>query len=275
MLSYSINHSILTIHLEQGGLFMNLSLDRPIAFIDLETTGLNPTFDRIVELSALKVHPDGSEEVKSVRVNPEMPISAGATRVHGIKDSDVAREPTFRQYAKNLMAFLDGCDLSGFNAIRFDLPMLRAEFARVGMQFDVENRKVVDPMVIFHQMEPRDLGAAYSKYCGKTLDGAAHTSAGDVRAAMEVLDAQVRYYPDLGSSMASLHEMCHPKELDWIDDEGKVITTDNGPALGFGKYRGRLLKDIVKLDGEYLNWVIYEGDFTEQVKQVVREAVKP
>ena len=254
---------------------MNLSLDRPIAFIDLETTGLNPSLDRIIELSALKVYPDGSEEVESVRVNPEMPISAGATRVHGIKDADVAGEPTFRQYAKNLLAFLDGCDLSGFNAIRFDLPMLRAEFARVGMQFDVENRKVVDPMVIFHQMEPRDLGAAYSKYCGKTLDGAAHTSAGDVRAAMEILDAQVQYYPELGSSLTSLHEMCHPKEPDWIDDEGKVISTDNGPALGFGKYRGRLLKDIAKLDGEYLNWVIYEGDFTDQVKQVVREAVKP
>ena len=159
---------------------MNLSLNRPIAFIDLETTGLNPSFDRIIELSVLKVHPDGSEEVKSVRVNPEMPISAGATRVHGIKDADVAGEPTFSQYAKNLLAFLDGCDLSGFNAIRFDLPMLRAEFARVGMQFDLENRKVVDPMVIFHQMEPRDLGAAYGKYCGKTLDGAAHTCAGGV-----------------------------------------------------------------------------------------------
>ena len=163
---------------------MNLPLDRPIAFIDLETTGLNPLFDRIIELSALKVYPDASEEVKSVRVNPEMPISAGATRVHGIKDEDVAGEPTFRQYAKNLLAFLDGCDLSGFNAIRFDLPMLRAEFARVGMQLDLDNRSVVDPMVIFHQMEPRDLGAAYSKYCGKTLDGAAHTSAGDVRAAI-------------------------------------------------------------------------------------------
>jgi len=146
---------------------MNLSLDRPIAFIDLETTGLNPSFDRIVELSALKVHPDGSEEVKSVRVNPEMPISAGATRVHGINDADVGREPTFRQYAKNLLAFLDGCDLSGFNAIRFDLPMLRAELARVGMKLDLDNRKVVDSMVIFHQMEPRNLGAAYSKYCVK------------------------------------------------------------------------------------------------------------
>jgi DNA polymerase-3 subunit epsilon len=253
---------------------MNLSLDQPIAFIDLETTGLNSSFDRIIELSVLKVHPDGSEEMKSVRVNPEMPISAGAAKVHGIKDADVAGEPTFRQYAKNLMAFLDGCDLSGFNAIRFDLPMLRAEFARVGMKLNLENRKVVDPMVIFHQMEPRDLGAAYKKYCGKTLDDAAHTSAGDVRAAMEILDAQVQYYPELGRSLTSLHEMCHPKEPDWIDDEGKLLTTDNGPVLGFGKYRGRLLKDIAKLDADYLNWIIY-GDFTDQVKQAVKEEAKP
>ena len=253
---------------------MNLSLDQPIAFIDLETTGLNSSFDRIIELSVLKVHPDGSEEMKSVRVNPEMPISAGAAKVHGIKDADVAVEPTFRQYAKNLMAFLDGCDLSGFNAIRFDLPMLRAEFARVGMKLNLENRKVVDPMVIFHQMEPRDLGAAYKKYCGKTLDDAAHTSAGDVRAAMEILDAQVQYYPELGRSLTSLHEMCHPKEPDWIDDEGKLLTTDNGPVLGFGKYRGRLLKDIAKLDADYLNWIIY-GDFTDQVKQAVKEEAKP
>jgi DNA polymerase-3 subunit epsilon len=253
---------------------MNLSLDQPIAFIDLETTGLNSSFDRIIELSVLKVHPDGSEEMKSVRVNPEMPISAGAAKVHGIKDADVAGEPTFRQYAKNLMAFLDGCDLSGFDAIRFDLPMLRAEFARVGMKLNLENRKVVDPMVIFHQMEPRDLGAAYKKYCGKTLDDAAHTSAGDVRAAMEILDAQVQYYPELGRSLTSLHEMCHPKEPDWIDDEGKLLTTDNGPVLGFGKYRGRLLKDIAKLDADYLNWIIY-GDFTDQVKQAVKEEAKP
>ena len=251
---------------------MNLSLDRPIAFIDLETTGLNPSFDRIVELSALKVYPDGSEEVKSVRVNPEMPISDGATRVHGIKDADVAGDPTFRQYAKNLLAFLDGCDLSGFNAIRFDLPMLRAEFARVGMELDLDNRKVVDPMVIFHQMEPRDLSAAYSKYCGKALNDAAHTAAGDVRAAMEILEAQIGYYPELGSSMSSLHALCHPKEPDWIDDEGKLIITDNGPALGFGKYRGRLLKDIAALDGDYLDWITY-GDFSDQVKQVVRDSV--
>ena len=146
-------HRLETTHLlGEVGTAVNLSLDRPMVFIDLETTGLNPSFDRIIELSALKVHPDGSEEVKSVRLNPEMPISVGATRVHGITDPDVAREPTFRQSAKNLMAFLDGFALSGFNAIRFDRPMPRSEFARVGTQLDLDNCKVVDPMVIFHQM---------------------------------------------------------------------------------------------------------------------------
>jgi DNA polymerase-3 subunit epsilon len=148
---------------------------------------------------------------------------------------------------------LEGCDLAGFNAIRFDLPVLKAEFARVGMQLDLENRSVVDPMVIFHQMEPRDLGAAYQKYFGKTLDDAAHTSAGDVRAAMEIPDAQVHHYPELGGFMASLHELCHTREPDWIEREGRLVSTDDGPALGFGKYRGRLLKDIARLDADYLN----------------------
>ena len=250
---------------------MDIALDRPIVFIDIETTGLNPSFDRIVELSVLKVHPDGSVEERTVRLNPEMPITLGATRVHGIKDEDVADQPAFSRYAKNLMAFLDGCDLAGFNAIRFELPVLRAEFVRAGMQFNLEGRNVVDPMAIFHQMEPRDLAAAYKKYCGKAMDDA-HTSLADVRAAMEILDAQVKHYPELDSSMESLHAFCHPKEPDWIDDEGKLVATDEGPALGFGKYRGRLLKDIARLDAEYLSWILY-GDFTDRVKQAVREVV--
>ena len=129
---------------------MNILMDRPIVFIDLESTGLNPSYDRIVEITVIKVHPDGSEEEKTVRINPEVPIPAGATSVHGITDEDVLNQPPFSRYAKNLLAFLDGSDLAGFNAIRFDLPMLRAEFARAGVRFDLEGRNVVDPMVIFH-----------------------------------------------------------------------------------------------------------------------------
>ena len=148
---------------------MDIRLDRPIVFVDLETTGLNPSYDRIVEITVIKVHPDGSEEQRTVRINPEMPIPAGATSVHGITDEDVVNQPPFSRYAKNLLAFLDGSDLAGFNAIRFDLPMLRAEFARVGVRFDLEGRNVVDPMAIFHQMEPRDLAAAYKRYYGEYL----------------------------------------------------------------------------------------------------------
>ena len=248
---------------------MDIRLDRPIVFIDLETTGLNPSYDRIVELTVIEVRPDGSEEEKTVRINPEVPIPAGATSVHGITDEDVVNQRPFSRYAKNLLAFLDGSDLAGFNAIRFDLPMLRAEFARVGVRFDLEGRNVVDPMAIFHQMEPRDLAAAYKRYCGKAMDNA-HTSLGDVKAAMEILEAQLKDHPELGSSMESLHAFCHPRQPDWLDDEGKVVLTDEGPALGFGKHRGRLVKDIAELDADYLDWILY-GNFTEQVKQAVRQ----
>ena len=248
---------------------MDIRLDRPIVFVDLETTGLNPSYDRIVEITVIKVHPDGSEEQRTVRINPEMPIPAAATSVHGITDEDVVNQPPFSRYAKNLLAFLDGSDLAGFNAIRFDLPMLRAEFARVGVRFDLEGRNVVDPMAIFHQMEPRDLAAAYKRYCGKAMDNA-HTSLGDVKAAMEILEAQLKDHPELGSSMESLHAFCHPKQPDWLDDEGKVVLTDERPALGFGKHQGRLVKDIAELDADYLDWILY-GNFTEQVKQAVRQ----
>jgi len=248
---------------------MDIRLDRPIVFIDLETTGLNPSYDRIVEITAIKVHPDGSEEQRTVRINPEMRIPAAATSVHGITDEDVVNHPPFSRYAKNLLAFLDGSDLAGFNAIRFDLPMLRAEFARVGVRFDLEGRNVIDPMAIFHQMEPRDLAAAYKRYCGKAMDNA-HTSLGDVKAAMGILEAQLKDHPELGSSMESLHAFCHPRQPDWLDDEGKVVLTDEGPALGFGKHRGRLVKDIAELDADYLDWILY-GNFTEQVKQAVRQ----
>lgn len=250
---------------------MNMPLERPIVFIDLETTGVNPSNDRIVEITVLKVRPDGSEEEKTVRVNPEMPIPSEATRVHGITDDDVAALPAFSRYAKSLQAFVEGCDLAGFNAIRFDLPVLRAEFARVGMELDLGGRNVIDPMVIFHQMEPRDLVAAYKRYCDKTIEDA-HTSLADVRAAREILEAQVSHYPELGNSMESLHAFCHQNESDWLDDEGKLVDTADGPKFGFGKYRGMRIEEIYKRDPEYLGWVM-SSDFTDRVKQVIREVM--
>jgi len=248
----------------------NLKLERPIIFIDVETTGLNTSYDRIIELTVLKIYPEGTEEQKSVRFNPEVPIPPAATKVHGITDENVAHDPPFRKYAKNLMAYLDGCDLAGFGLIRFDIPILSAEFKRVGLELDMEGCRVLDPLFIYHRFEPRDLAAAYRTYCGKELEEA-HTSAADVRASIEILDAQLGIHPELPKEMNDLHDFCHPKEPDWIDDDGRLILTDQGPALGFGKYRGLLLSEVVGLDPDYLDWIV-DSDFSRQVKDVVVEA---
>lgn len=163
----------------------NLKLERPIAFIDVETTGTNPNSDRVVELSIIRIQPDGKEEYRSRRVNPEVPIPAEATAVHGITDADVANLPTFRQYAKGVRDFLEGCDISGFNAIKFDLPCLEAEFARAGVEFSRKGRYLVDSMVIYHKRDPRDLQAAYRKYCGGELENA-HIAEEDAKAAAKI-----------------------------------------------------------------------------------------
>ena len=149
-----------------------LRRDRPLAFIDVETTGLSPSSDRIVELTVLKIHPDGAEELKSARINPEIPIPAEATEVHGISNEDVSDKPKFRDYAKSLLGFLDDCDIGGFGVKRFDLPILEAEFRRAGLDFSNRGRHILDAQVIYHKLEPRDLATAYRKYCGKELQHA-------------------------------------------------------------------------------------------------------
>ena len=228
----------------------SLKIIRPLAFFDLETTGVNPARDRIVEISVLKIHPDGSKDEKTVRVNPGMLIPPGATKVHGITDEDVAGLPSFSHYSESLLAFFDGCDLGGFNAIKFDVPLLVAEFSRAGHSFDLAGRSVVDPMVIFHIYEPRDLTAAYQKYCGKTLEDA-HTATADVRAAAEIFQAQVQLYPDLPKGMGELHEVCQRRNPDWIDDEGRLIQSEQGPLIAFGKYNGRTLYDLAAAYQKY------------------------
>ena len=247
----------------------NIILNKPLIFLDFETTGLNPECDRIVELTYLKVNPDGTKEKKSERINPVIPISSGATEVHGITDEDVKDKPTFKQYSKGLIGFFSGCDIAGYNIKRFDLPMLKAEFKRVGIDFDIEQFNVVDAMTIFHAMEPRDLSAAYKKYCGEELEDA-HSSSADVTATMGILDAQVKYYSQLPNNVESLHEFCHPKQPDWIDEDGKLISTENGVAFGFGKYRDRLISEVAADDSKYLEWIL-TSDFSDQIKDFVRK----
>jgi DNA polymerase-3 subunit epsilon len=249
----------------------NLKLERPIVFIDVETTGISPNSDRVVELSVLRIQPDGSEEYKSHRVNPGVPIPAEATAVHGITDTDVAGEPAFGQYAKSVRDFMEGCDIAGFNVIKFDLPFLEAEFSRAGIEFSRQGRYFIDSMVIYHQRDPRDLQAAYRKYCGKEMKNA-HSAKEDAKASAEVLDGQLGMHGDLPRDTAGLCTLCYKAE-ESVDAEGKFIWVDGEAVCNFSKKnKGRRLADIVAQDPGFLSWVIGK-DFSPDVKRIARNAL--
>lgn len=249
----------------------NLQHDRPIAFLDLETTGLNTNQDRIVELTVLKIHPDGSEELKSERINPQMPIPPDATAVHGITDDDVAESPLFRQYANGLLEFIADCDIGGFGVKRFDLPLLEAELRRAGKEFSREGRRILDAQIIYHKMDPRDLSAAYRKYCGEELVDA-HTSGADVRASALILDAQLGVHSELPNDIEGLDEFCNPPIPNAVDSDGRFIWSDGEIVFNFGKYRSRTLSNVVADDPEYVQWVS-TSDFPSDAKEVVRKAL--
>jgi len=250
----------------------NLNLDRPLAFIDVETTGLNPYVDRIVELSILKIHPDGSKEYKSHRVNPEMPIPPEATTVHGITDADVAGEPFFHRYAKSVRDFLDGCDIAGFNVIKFDLPCLEREFIRANIEFTRQGRYLIDSQVIYHKREPRNLEAAYQKYCGKEMVNA-HCAEEDAKASAEILNGQLEMYQDLPRDVAGLCALCYKIDVNSIDADGKFIWVEREAVCNFGKkHKGRKLRDISFEDPSYLEWIT-RSDFSMEVKEMVIKAI--
>jgi DNA polymerase III subunit epsilon len=248
-----------------------MELSRPLVTFDLETTGLNVREDRIVELSCVKLHPDGRREVKTRRLNPTVPISEEAAKIHGISDADVADEPTFAKIAKSLAVFLDGCDLSGFNLEAFDLPILRAEFARAGISFPAADTRVVDSRRILMAMEPRNLAAAYQFYCGKQLH-AAHSAEADATAAADILAAQVARYPELPTTIEALHDFCHPVQPDWIDPDGKLVWRDGVAVIGFGKHRNRRLEEVVRDDPDYLRYLI-DQDFSREVVAIFEAAL--
>jgi DNA polymerase-3 subunit epsilon len=251
----------------------NLKLDRALVFLDLETTGLNISKDRIVDITLLKIHPDGREESKTRLINPEMPIPEEATKIHGITDEKVSGEAKFKQIAKSFKEFLEGCDLCGFNIKGFDIPMLEAEFRSVGIEFSRVGRRIIDTQVIFHKLNPRNLETAYLKYCGKKLENS-HTSDVDARASAEILDAQLEAHDELPHDIESLHQFCcYPEEASWVDKDGKLIWINGEIAINFGKkYKGILLKEVAETDPDYLEWII-RANFPEEVKDIVREAI--
>lgn len=244
---------------------MKLKLHRPLVLFDLEATGIDPAKDRIVEISLLKVHPDGTEESKNWRLNPGIPIPAEASAIHGILDSDVADAPFFADVAEELFEWLQEVDLGGYNSNRFDIPMLVEEFLRVGLELP-ENRHQVDVMRIFMVMEKRTLEAAYRFYCGKTLDNA-HAAEADTRATWEVLQAQLERYPDeLEPGVEFLDRM--GEDEDFVDNGRRMIYHNGVEVFHFGKHKGRPVEEVFRREPSYYDWMM-KGDFAGHTKRKI------
>lgn len=246
-----------------------LALDRPLIVFDTETTGTNPRADRIIEIACLKVFPDGRREQFLRRVNPGIPIPPASTAIHGIKDADVAAAPRFREIAAELDAFLSGCDLAGYNIAGFDLPVLRAEFLRAGVSFEVSERRLVDSQRIFFAREPRHLAAAARFYCQSEHAGA-HGALADAEMTLRVLEGQLERYAELPRSVGELHELfCAGIDQD-MDPEGRIRLVNGEPTINFGKNRGRMLRDLGREEPGFLRWIL-KGDFSEPVKTLARK----
>lgn len=244
-----------------------MNLKNPLVFFDLETTGLNITRDRIIEISLLKVYPNGKQEVKTRRLNPEMPIPPQSTAIHGITDEDVQDCPTFKQVAKSLADQLEGCDLAGFNSSRFDVPMLAEEFLRAGVDFDISKHKFVDVQIIYHKKEPRTLEAAYAFYCNKQLSNA-HSAESDTIATYEVLKSQLDRYPDLANDIDFLSKE-YSSFNNNVDLAGRMIYDESGvEVFNFGKHKGKPVEEVLKSEPSYYAWMM-DGDFPLNTKQAL------
>jgi DNA polymerase-3 subunit epsilon len=244
-----------------------LQLTRPLAIIDLETTGVNFGSDRIVEIAIVKIMPDNKKLVKRKLINPEMPIPPSSTEIHGITDEMVKDAPTFKQVANELKQFLDNCDLAGYNSNRFDIPMMAEEFLRIGMEFDGKGRKLLDVQKIFHMMEQRTLSAAYRFYCNKELEGA-HGAEVDASATWEVLVAQVDKYPQLGTNIDTILKCIGEEQV--VDFARRFVMENGIEVFNFGKHKGKSVMGILKAEPQYYDWMM-KGDFPLHTKQKLTE----
>jgi DNA polymerase-3 subunit epsilon len=260
---------------------MKLNLKRPLAFFDLETTGVNVASDRIVEISILKAMPDGTEEVKTMRINPGIPVPLESSLIHGIYDADIKDAPTFKQVGEELARFLDNSDLAGYNSNKFDIPVLLEEFLRAGIDFDLENRHFVDVQNVFHQMEQRTLKAAYQFYCGKDIENA-HSAEADIKATYDVLLAQIEKYQDVEfqdkkgniskpvqNDVAALHAFTNMNKV--VDFAGRLVYNENGDeTINFGKHKGKCVEEVFNTEPSYYNWM-KNGDFPLYTKRCMEK----
>ncbi len=252
---------------------MNLSLTRPLAIFDLETTGLNITKDRIVEIAIIKVHPNGNEEYFNKRINPDMPIPEETSLIHGIYDKDIENEPKFSEIADELVTFIGDADLAGYNSNKFDIPVLSEELLRVGNTFDVSNRKFVDVQNIFHKMEQRTLAAAYKFYCNKEIENA-HNALADTTATWEVLKAQIEKYESLEKNINSLSDFSKAGNYNLLDFAGRLAINDDGEAIyNFGKNKGKTVKEIAISEPGYYGWML-NADFPLYTKQCLKKEME-
>ena len=260
---------------------MKLNLKRPLAFFDLETTGVNVASDRILEISILKAMPDGTEDVKTMRINPGIPIPLESSLIHGIYDEDIKNAQTFKQAGEDLARFLDDCDLAGFNSNRFDIPVLMEEFLRAEINFDIDNRHFVDVQNIFHQMEQRTLKAAYQFYCGKNIENA-HSAEADIKATYEVLKAQIEKYQNqdwedkkgivtkpVQNNIEALHKFTNLNNP--VDFASRMVYNEEGvEVINFGKHKGRAVEDVFQSEPSYYNWML-NGDFPLYTKKCLEK----
>lgn len=244
-----------------------LQLTRPLAFIDLETTGINLQTDRIIEIAIVKLMLDGSSIVKRKLINPEIPIPTASSEIHGITNEMVKDAPIFKQIANEIKQFLHNCDIAGFNSNRFDVPLLAEEFLRAGLEETFETCKLLDVQRIFHTMEQRTLSAAYKFYCYKTLDNA-HSATADATATLEVLLAQIKKYKQLGNTVDSILQYIGQEEV--VDYARRFVKQKGIEVFNFGKYKGKPVLEVLKQDPSYYDWMM-KGDFSLHTKQKLTE----
>jgi DNA polymerase-3 subunit epsilon len=243
-----------------------IELHRPLVFFDLETTGISVSKDRIIEIYLIKIMPDESEVHLHELYNPGIPIPAEATAIHGISDEEVKDKPSFAERAHELRTFLEHCDFAGFNSNKFDVPLLVEEFFRAGVEFDIDKRRYIDAMRIFHTMEPRNLAAAYKFYCDKNLENA-HSAKYDTLATLDILRAQLNRYPEMDRSIEGLHKLS--AQNNQADLAGRIIFNDQKQEIfNFGKHKGRIVKEVLKKEPSYYEWMM-QSDFAANTKQVL------
>jgi DNA polymerase III subunit epsilon len=247
---------------------MQLNLKRPLVFLDLETTGVNISTDRIVEIALLKVFPNGTQEVKRYLINPLVPIPEEVTKIHHISNEDVKDCPAFKQVANEILTFIGGCDFAGYNSNKFDIPLLIEEFTRAEVFFDLSSRKLIDVQNIFHKMEQRTLSAAYKFYCNKDLT-AAHSAEADTLATFEVLVAQLGKYESLKNDVDFLSEFSTVQRN--VDLAGRIVKNEKGEEVfNFGKHKGKKVGDVFQIDPSYYDWMM-KGDFATNTKHIITQ----